>query len=182
MSVAKSPVNIVTFANAMIFDEQGTELKLGTLWRERTIIFVFLRHFGCVSCRGHALDVWRQRESYEKTGAKIVFIGNGNPHFIEHFKNDLGMEGAPIYTDPSLISFYAAGFKRGFLVALGPHAIVNGIKMLIKGARQGATAGDLWQLGGVIAVKPDGRVAYHYISEVMGDFPPTKDLDEFSTE
>lgn len=36
--------------------------------------------------------------------------------------------------------------------------------------------GDHWQLGGVIVVKTNGVIAYHYISEALGDFPPEKDV------
>jgi hypothetical protein len=178
----KHPINIVQFANSTLLDENGLEVKLGSLWRERTILFVFLRHFGCVSCRSHAVEVWSQREKYEKGGARIVFVGNGSPHFIGVFKADLQLDGAPVYTDPSLTSFRAAGFKRGFLLALGPQALANGLHMLAKGYRQGPmdkATGDLWQLGGLVVIKPGGRIAYHYISLVMGDYAPEKDLKNF---
>lgn len=32
------------------------------------------------------------------------------------------------------------------------------------------------QLGGVIAIRPDGKVIFHYMSEAIGDFPPDKDV------
>ena len=183
MRVEKSPVNIVDFANSVLFDEKGEAVQIASLWKERTILFIFLRHFGCISCRSHAVDVWSQREKYEKGGAKIVFVGNGSPHFISAFKKDLNLQEAPIYTDPSLMSFRAAGFKRGFLVALGPQALANGIKMFARGHKQGAydkATGDLWQLGGLIVVKPSGQVAYHYISQIMGDYAPEEDVEQFA--
>jgi peroxiredoxin len=178
-----SPANILQLAEAPVLDENGVAVKLGRLWQAQTTIFVFLRHFGCIACRGHAVDVWANRDKYQAHGAKIIFIGNGNPQFIKMFKEDLNLEGAAVYTDPTLASFRAAGFKRGFLAALGPQAIANALKLYAQGHRQvavGKASGDLWQLGGIVVVKPGGHVAYHYISEALGDFPPHQDADQWA--
>lgn len=179
LQTGKSPVNIIAFSKSQVFDEAGRSFKMVDLWQERTTIFVFLRHFGCVSCRAHAVQVWGEKEKYEQKGARLVFVGNGSPHFIQTFKQDLNLQGAPIYTDPSLESFRAVGFKRGFLAALGPRSLVRGAQMFAQGHRQGAydkNTGDLWQMGGVVAIKPSGEIAYHYISEVLGDYPPEADV------
>ncbi len=174
-------VNILAFANCEVLNEQGHKVKIASIWRDHTIVFIFLRHFGCVSCRAHAVQVWADRAKYEVNGAKIVFVGNGPPLFINFFKQDLKIEDATIYTDPSLESFRAVGFKRGFLVALGIRSIANGLRLHWHGHKQGSytnATGDLWQLGGVVVVKPSGKVAYHYISLATGDFPPENDVAE----
>lgn len=171
--------SLLTFANSEILDESGAKVKVASLWQNQTIIFIFLRHFGCVSCRAHAVQVWADRKKYEQGGGKIVFVGNGAPHFIGTFKEDLGIQDATIYTDPSLESFRAMGFKRGFLVALGPRSIAAGLGMFKRGYKQGAysnSTGDLWQMGGLLVVKPSGVVTYHYISTALGDYPPEQDV------
>jgi hypothetical protein len=33
-------------ANRTVLDERGASVELGTLWRERPVVLVFLRHFG----------------------------------------------------------------------------------------------------------------------------------------
>lgn len=174
-----SKVDMVALAKATVLDENGESVLIASLWQKQTAIFIFLRHFACIGCRSHAQDVWRDRAKYEGSGAKIYFIGNGEASAIHQFKEDLGIQEAPVYTDPGLVSFKAAGFKRGFLTALGPRSIANGLKMFTKGDRQAAytkESGDLWQLGGIVVMRPDGRLAYHYISEAMGDFPPENDV------
>lgn len=171
--------SLLTFANCEILNENGEPVKAANIWKNQTTIFIFLRHFGCVSCRAHAAQVWSERSKYEKSGAQIVFVGNGDPHFIRVFKEDLGIQGAVVYTDPSLESFRAMGFKRGFLVSLGIRSIANGLGMFRKGYSQGGynkATGDLWQMGGVLVIKPSGAVAYHYISTALGDYPPENDL------
>ena len=176
-----STFSMLNFANSPVLDENGASIKLSSLWQKQTTMFIFLRHFGCVSCRAHAKQVWSEREKYESKGSKIIFVGNGTPYFITKFKEDLGLQEATIYTDPTLQSFYAAGFKRGFVASLGPRALFNGIKMLANGHSQGAydkDSGNLWQLGGIVVVKPTGDLAFHYISQVMGDYPPEKDISQ----
>ncbi|MGZ3726511.1 MAG: AhpC/TSA family protein [Pseudobdellovibrio sp.] len=174
----KPVVSILSFANCLVFDEHGNSTKLMNLWQNQTTIFIFLRHFGCLTCRSHAKQIWSERAKYEVNGSKIIFIGNGAANYIQHFKEDLGLQDATIYTDPSLKSFYAAGFKRGFIVALGPKALANGIKAYAAGSRQayGKDTGNLWQLGGVLVIKPSGEVTYQYISQVTGDYAPEKDV------
>ncbi len=60
----------------------------------------FLRHFGCASCKMHATQIWNEKEKYQSSGAKIIFIGNGQPNFIKNFKNELDIQSADVLTDP----------------------------------------------------------------------------------
>jgi len=176
-----SIVQIVPLANATLFDQDGRPVRMGTLWQTGTVLFVFLRHFACVACRAHAAEVWSQRAKYQVGNTRIIFIGNGQPQFIKTFKEDLQIQDAVIYTDPKLVSFKAAGFQRGFFRALGPKSLINGRKLIRAGHKQGqyeGAMGDLWQLGGLLVIKPDGRVAYHFISESTGDFPAEDEIKE----
>ncbi len=172
-------ISLLTFASCYVLNEQDEKIKIVSLWKQQAIIFIFLRHFGCISCRAHAVQIWNDREKYEKNGSKIIFIGNGSAHFIKYFKEDLNITDATIYTDPTLESFRAVGFKRGFVAAIGMRSIAAGLKMFAKGHRQSTytkASGDLWQLGGVLVVKTNGVVAYHYINEALGDFAPENDV------
>lgn len=175
----KSTLDLPALSQCALFDESGKKILAGSLWKERTVVFVFIRHFACLACRAHVQKVWQERSAYEKSGAEIVFVGNGSPSFIKIFKEDLGVSGAKIFTDPSLKSFDACGFKRGMVSALGPKSVLNVSKLLLQGHRQGpmsAETGDLWQLGGVVVVKPNNKVAYHFISQATGDFPSLEDV------
>lgn len=174
-------INTAALTHCEVIDENNRRVPLYKLWEEQTSIFVFLRHFACIACRAHAKEVWKNRERYEKAGAKIHFIGNGSPHFIEGFKEDLGLQEASVFTDPERQAFRAAEFKKGFFSCLGPLAVANGLKLIKNGHKQVKYTkgmGDLWQLGGVLVVKPESRIALHYISEQLGDFPTDKDIEE----
>ncbi len=174
-------VDLISLSLCVLIDENGDKVNMYDLWKNQIAIFVYLRHFGCIFCRQHAKEIWENREKYQKNGAKIFFIGNGASYLIKYFKEDLGIQDAKIFTDPSLESFKASGFKRGFLAALGPRAAVNAVKAVIDGHSQGGMykkeQGDLWQLGGILVVKPEGKVGYHFISTAAGDYSPEFDVD-----
>ncbi|NQY99792.1 MAG: hypothetical protein HRT45_03880 [Bdellovibrionales bacterium] len=171
-------MDLVTLAKCELFTEDGKTLLTHQLWKNNTAILVFIRHFACISCRAQAKELWLKREVYESKGAKLHFISNGNSEFIRGFKQDLGIEAAPVFTNPSLSAFKAAGFKRGFLASTGPRAILNARRMKKKHdlpQKYEEGMGDLWQLGGVLTIAKDGRKVFHHISEVLGDYPPEKD-------
>jgi peroxiredoxin len=171
-------VNIETLGECTVLGPAGQQLKINQLWHTQTAVIIFLRHFGCIACRSHALQVWAARDQFLSAGAKLVFIGNGQPTYIEKFREDLGLTGALILTDPSLASFKAAGFRHGFFALVQPKSVVNLVKLAVAGGKnQPATAetGTNWQLGGILVVKPTGKVTYHYISEALGDYPPEYD-------
>lgn len=102
------------------------------------------------------------------SGARIVVIGNGAPMFIAGFRETTGYEG-PIYTDPSLAVFAAAGLVRSMRATLSLRAAVRSVGALGRGARQGRTQGDAWQQGGVVVIKPGGDVVWTHASSGPGD-------------
>ena len=173
-------VDVVTLANTLVLNSQGQQLKVGHLWQKSMVVLVFLRHFACIACRAHAVEVWNERERYEKTGAKIIFIGNGAPEYIEAFKEELGLEKALILTDPTLMSFRASGFKCGYFKAFNLHTAFNMASLKLQGHSGSLTEaqGSRWQMGGVLALNTDGKVLYHYVSESVGDLPAEEDVAE----
>lgn len=178
-------MNILNFSNCSVLNEDGKEIRLGSLWKNQTILFIFLRHFACIACRAHATQIWLDRDKYQKNGTQIIFVGNGHPSYIKFFKEDLRIKDALVFTDPTLQSFQAAGFNRGFRAVVNAQTAVNSIKLIAQGHKQirsTEATGDLWQLGGIIVIHPNSKVAYQYVSEALGDFPPEKDLIEPSKD
>ncbi len=101
-------------------------------------------------------------------GAELFVIGNGSPSFIDGFRDSAGYDG-PLFTDPSLEVYNAAGLKRGVATVFSPRAAVAGLAALRKGFRQGRTQGDAWQQGGVLVIAPHGDVLWTHVSGYAGD-------------
>ncbi|HZS35601.1 MAG TPA: AhpC/TSA family protein [Polyangia bacterium] len=107
-------------------------------------------------------------------GVNVAVIGSGSPHFARAFVEDRDIE-MPVYSDEKRASFEAAGLKRGFCRVIDPRVMLKGARAIFK-YRQRKTMGDAFQQGGVLIVRRDGTVPYHYVSEYAGDHPPTADV------
>jgi hypothetical protein len=107
-------------------------------------------------------------EEFESRGARLYLIGNGSPNFIDGFREVTGYTG-PIYTDPGLKSFDAAGLMRSVRATVGLRSIGAGIRSIKAGRRQGATQGDAWQQGGAMVITPEAKVLYNHRSTAAGD-------------
>lgn len=108
-------------------------------------------------------------------GAEPYAVGNGNAYqlsaFLEEFRPNF-----PVYTDPSLASYQAAGFKSGLGTIFGRKALSQGISALRDGFMQGKTQGHPFQQGGVLIFAPPAEDVYVYISSEAGDHPKTTAL------
>ena len=103
-------------------------------------------------------------------GAELIIVGNGRPEHAIDFRESEHVE-SPLYVDPELRAYAAAGLKRGLRSSLSVGVVLRGVRALREGKRQGATMGDAWQQGGVFVIRPGNRVAFSYISEEAGDHP-----------
>jgi len=119
--------------------------------------------------RDKALGKIRQR------GAELVIVGNGRPEHAADFRAAQRIE-CPLYVDPELRAYAAAGLKRGVLTALNPRVLTHGVRAFRSGMRQGALQGDPWQQGGVFVIRPDGSVPFAYVSEEAGDHPDPSEV------
>ena len=112
------------------------------------------------------------------SGVEPYVIGSGTPAEARDFQRHVGAESLPVLVDPALASYAAAGWKRSMGATLHPKSWAHGIKAMIKHPQR-KTAGDPWQLGGAMIVRPDGDVTFRYKSETGGDHPsPAALVDE----
>ena len=105
-----------------------------------------------------------------RRGGELVIVGNGRPEHAIDFRDREHVE-SPLYVDPELRAYAAAGLKRGLRSSLSVGVLLRGVRAFREGKRQGATMGDPWQQGGVFIIRPGNRVDFSYISEEAGDHP-----------
>ena len=105
-------------------------------------------------------------------------IGNGSPIFARAFREDLRLDTAnvTVLVDESLRSYALLGLKRSLLGVASLGVVRSGARAYGKGFRQGRTMGDAMQLGGVVVVRPGGRVVYAFASNEAGDHPSPADV------
>ena len=108
-------------------------------------------------------------------GVDPYVIGSGTPAEARDFQRHVHVESLPVLVDQPLASYAAAGWKRSAAATLHPKSWLHGVKSMIAHPQR-KTAGDPWQLGGAMIVRPDGAVTFRYRSETGGDHPAVATL------
>src|SRR3990172_12422869 len=121
-------------------------------------------------CREQVAQLRDALDQIRAAGAELVVVGSGRPEHAADFRETQGLR-FPLVVDPELVSFRAAGLRRGVLSTIGPRTFGHAFRALRTGARPGATRGDPWQLGGALVIRPTGEIAYRYASREAGDHP-----------
>ena len=89
--------------------------------------------------------------------------------FVEQFDIQF-----PVYTDPDRETYSFMGFKRKF--GLGLSSFFKGRKAFLKGHRQGAVQGDVWQQGGEALFAQDGTVLWSHAANLAGTHSSRSEL------
>ena len=159
-------------ADIVLPDHDGNEVRLGDLWREEPVALVWVRHYGCVHCRSHAVELERARSEFDAAGVRVVLVGQATPRQAAHFRRRLDID-LPVLADESRESYKAAGAKvatAGEL--LGPKSVTAGLKATFESrgkVHQGRIIGHPAQLGGAMVIAPDGQVTWSHMAEDASD-------------
>lgn len=130
----------------------GESVPLVSLYRDRTLALVFLRHFGCVFCR-RQLSILRRFPELN-----IVFVGMGSPAEALAFRERYKVPHE-IICDPQRRLYEAFGLPVGNLgQLLGPRVVVRAVGAMRYG--QSRPTADPRQLGGVFVIDAEGEVVW----------------------
>jgi rhodanese-related sulfurtransferase/peroxiredoxin len=156
-------------------NHHGDRVALAELWCERTVVLVLMRHFGCIFCREQILELRDRLHSIRAEGAELVAVGSGSPEAAAAFRKQFELD-FPVLVDPQLRAYRASGLRRDKLAVLNPRMIFDAWRAWSRGARQGRTAGDLWQLGGTFIICPGGEVGWTHANRRAGDHPSAEQV------
>jgi hypothetical protein len=163
---------------ALVLDRDGKSAPFGTHLRGSPCLVSFLRHFGCTGCADHIADIAPRLHELHELGLRTVFVGNGEPRYIDAFLQRTGLadQHAGVVTDPTLRVFAAAGLLRSKWGTMGLRALVDVARARSRGIAGHGIEGDHFQLGGALIVDAAGTVAYFHRSVSLGDHPLASDL------
>ena len=159
-------------ADIVLPDQDGNEVRLGDLWSEEPVALVWVRHYGCVHCRSHAVELEGARSEFDAAGVRVVLVGQATPRQAAHFRKRLEID-LPVLADERRESYKAAGAKvatAGEL--LGPKSVSQGLKKTFESrgkVHQGRVIGHPAQLGGAMVVAPGGEVTWSHMAEDASD-------------
>jgi hypothetical protein len=106
-----------------------------------------------------------------RRGAGLIVVGPGRPEHLKSFREVTRFAG-PLYADPSLASFRAAGLAYGWGKTFHPRSLLKGVRAFAVGFRQGVRRGNPVQQGGVFVLGPGDRVGYEWRDRFAGDNAP----------
>ncbi|OAI38508.1 hypothetical protein AYO38_09590 [bacterium SCGC AG-212-C10] len=163
-------------AQVTVLSPTNEPMVLGSLWKERPVVMVMPRHFGCIFCKEQVAGYLPFVPRIHAAGAEMVIVGNGQPEHAKWFQEDYNVE-TPLFTDPDLRSHEIVGARSPKM--FNPMVAVRGMRAMTKGFRQTKTMGPAAQLGGVFIITPAGAMPYKYVSKFAGDHPDPERVTAF---
>ena len=155
-------------AQAQILDETGQPRTVGELWKDSPVVIMWVRHFGCIGCTAQVEEFKPEIQKLRDAKIHFTIIGSGAANFVQGFKERLELD-VPVYSDEKRVTYTALKMRRGLLTMVDPRMLKN-ILLPFK-YRQREIMGDPLQQGGVVVIRPEGRITYEYISKYNGDHP-----------
>jgi len=143
------------------------------------------------ACKLYMEDVAKVRkEAVETAGARMIFVGCGEPSFIKSYREDTGFQGAG-YADPTRVIYQHLGFVSN--LQLGPGGdkrktylqkqnryitILAGVKSALTTPIDSALgkSGNVSQLGGELVLGPGNICTFAHRMEHTGDHADIADV------
>lgn len=111
--------------------------------------------------------------SIQAAGAELAVIGNGTPTEAGAMVQRMQLPFA-VYTDPERGAFQALGLRSSLAASFSPRVILNGLRAIRAGFRQGRMQGSALQQGGVLVLRAGGERVDLYVSKTGGDYPTSE--------
>src|ERR1700704_5640172 len=103
-------MDLVALSDTSLSDATGTKHRLGDLWGDKPVVVVFLRHFGCVHCRDHAIELRDRYDDIKAAGGDVVAIGTGDQRYAEAFAREEHIP-FPVLVDDDAVAAHAASIR-----------------------------------------------------------------------
>ncbi|MCX7839685.1 MAG: AhpC/TSA family protein [Anaerolineae bacterium] len=151
-------------------------IRLSELWKDKTILLVFTRHFGCPQCKEMLAQIVQARAEIERAGLTIVVVTQGDPEAARAFCAQRAPEILCL-ADPERKAYRAYGLERGdwWQVLLSPKVVLGTLRAWRRGhrAEPPPRGQDVMQMSGVFIIGRDGKIRLPYYYDTIADHPPT---------
>jgi peroxiredoxin len=137
----------------------------------RSVLLVFLRHFGCTFCREAVDEISKKRTSIESRGAQLAFVHLGTEEKAHAFFIPYGLEAIPRFADPDGRLYEAFGLARAELRQyLNQESILRMLVAWLNGHFVGLPAGDIQRMPGAFLLR-DGEIRKAFRHTLVSDRP-----------
>jgi len=109
----KSPVQAGDVAPDLeLKDTAGKAVRLSDYWKEKPVLLIYWRHFGCSCGFDRAGRLAKEMADYDKSGGRVVIVGQGEPERTNAYAQKAGLTGT-ILCDPQHHAYIAYGLLEG---------------------------------------------------------------------
>lgn len=144
--------------------------NLDELARDRRVMLVFLRHFGCTFCRETMSELAEKKRRIEAQGIKIVLVHMINTEVADNILKLYELDDLSHIADVHQKLYYQFGLRKTTIRSLMGfpnwwRAMVAGV---FKGHLIGKPAGDPFQMPGVFVFHKNrilNKFTYRYVSD-----------------
>lgn len=159
----------------LIFTASGCSLL--ELSNHKTVLLVFLRHFGCIFCREALKDLSIHRTDLQECNTELVLVHMETNAEADVYFSKYDLSGVHHIEDADQKLYKRFGLQRGNLSQL------FGLKSLMRGRKASANMSlnslipktDAFQMPGVFVIKK-GVIKEQYIHQTVSDKPAYFDL------
>ena len=126
------------------------------------------------------MQLHRDREDFDASGAELVVIGQGTAKQANDFKEKYHVEELRMLVDPERVTYKAVGTKKASLTDMyNPRTVARGFKSAMTNKIvQGTVQGSATQLGGVLVIAPGGEIVWSRLATDPSDNPPNAEVLE----
>lgn len=169
-------VEVDVFALDQIKTNTGQDLL--SMTKEKPVLLIFLRHFGCVFCQQALKDIHKLRKELESKGVQLCFahmasIEEGNDYFAKY-----GLTGVPHISDPGCKYYAQFGLIKGkFNQLFGLQVWLKTFEAAVKEKNNlfAKSIGDGFQMPGVFYLV-NGKITSQFIHNKASDRPDYSSL------
>jgi peroxiredoxin len=150
----------------------NTGQTLANISKERPVLVVFLRHFGCQFCREAMDELSKLRPKFKLQNIELVFVHMAENDMAEEYFKKFNLSGVQHISDVSCRYYAAFGLVKGSLTQLfGLQSWIRGFTALPKyGSDTGRQLGDSFQMPGAFMIF-EGELRDSYIHKHASDRP-----------
>ena len=162
--------------NLELLNVEGKPVNLSSLWRKKSVILAFARHFGCPQCKQMVETLTGILADIESNGLSLAIVTQGTPEGAKAFCSDHA-PGVMCLADPERKAYRAYGLERAnfWQAFLSPDIWLSNLRLWReKGWRTELPpkGQDAMQLAGTFIIGTDGRIRLPYYYDNISDHPP----------
>jgi len=159
--------------DASLLDAEGRRVQLSSFWKERRVVLVFLRYFGCPFCQMHVVKLREDQQLFREAEAEVVLVGQGSPEEGAGFCQRKHLP-FPCLLDGDKSAYRAYGLRRRNLaVVVSPRIAVPFVRANLNSEtrQRGLEGGDFFQMPGTFVVDVGGVVLLAHRNRTIADSP-----------